>query len=54
MYIAIAKDGRFSATNGFINSYAPPGLKVGRMARTIWVTWFTILEGQVSLICKLN
>ena len=28
-----------------------PGLKVGWMTRTIWVTF---LEGQVGLICKLN
>ena len=30
------------------------GLKVGRMTRTIWVTWVTFLVGQVVLIRKLN
>ena len=30
------------------------GLKVGRMTRTIWVTWVTFLVGQVGLIYKLN
>ena len=32
----------------------PAGLKVGRMTRTIWVTWVTFLVGQVGLIHKLN
>ena len=27
---------------------------MGRMTRTIWVTWVTFLEGQVGFICKLN
>ena len=31
-----------------------PGLKVGRMTRTIWVTWVTFLVGQLGLIHKLN
>ena len=31
-----------------------PGLKVGRMTRTIWVTWVNFLVGQVGLIHKLN
>ena len=31
-----------------------PGLKVGRMIRTIWVTWVTFLLGQMDLIHKLN
>ena len=31
-----------------------PGLKVGWMTRTIWVTWVTFLLGQVGLIHKLN
>ena len=31
-----------------------PGLKVGRMTRTMWVTWVTFLMGQVGLIHKLN
>ena len=31
-----------------------PELKVGQMTQTIWVTWVTILEGQVGLIHKLN
>ena len=31
-----------------------PGLKVGRMTQTIWVTWVTFLVGQVGLIRKLN
>ena len=30
------------------------GLKVGRMTRTIWVTWVTFLVGQMGLIHKLN
>ena len=30
------------------------GLKVGRMTRTMWVTWVTFLKGQVGLIHKLN
>ena len=29
-----------------------PGLKVGWMTRTIWVTWVTFLVGQVGLICQ--
>ena len=29
------------------------GLKVGRMTRTMWVTWVTFLKGQVGLIHKL-
>ena len=31
-----------------------PGLKVGQMIQTIWVTYVTFLVGQVGLICKLN
>ena len=31
-----------------------PGLKVGWMTQTTWVTWVTFLEGQKGLIHKLN
>ena len=31
-----------------------PGCKVGRMTRTVWVTWVTVLVGQMGFICKLN
>ena len=42
-----------------IKKMAIPGLKVGQMTWTIWVTWVTTLVGQpklsqVGLICKLN
>ena len=36
-----------------LHSYVA-GLKVGRMIRTMWVTWVTILMGQVGIIHKLN
>ena len=42
------------ANNELTSHILNAGLKVGRMIRTIWVTWVTFLEGQVSLICKLN
>ena len=37
-----------------MHNTSSPGLKVGRMTRTIWVTWVTFLVGQVGLIHKLN
>ena len=33
--------------------YSTTGLNVSQITQTIWVTWVTFLEGQVSLICKL-
>ena len=44
MLVAITIDSVFSGA----------GLKVGRMTRTMWVTWVTFLMGQVGLIHKLN
>ena len=31
-----------------------PGLKVGRMTQTIWITWVAFLAGLSGLIRKLN
>ena len=53
MYIAIAGTGGLVLLMD-LPSYAPPGLKVGQISRTIWVAWVTILEGQVGLIHKPN
>ena len=48
------EDYTFLQVTSWVLSKFSTGLKVGRMTRTIWVTWVTFLVGQVGLIHKLN